>query len=198
MNYMSKEELIKYKEELETKVYKCGLKEMDGPYSLYEIKNDKSSGVVTSIYSYMRNVIMYLSEKEVDYRFLNINLNFKFFYKSSDITRENKLMEGAAPIENLVEVTIGRYEPKSYISTIKTEDEKKFDYYFQSHIVDFYEFKEALEKCGLEFGYQITDFREIKDLDALIEFVKEFRNCPCCVRLNLVKEEKPKQKLKLF
>ena len=107
---MSKEELIRMKRKLETKVSIENAYSGSGPISIYELEQKVDTvGAINDIDEYFKQVITYFSSRGMKYDEITLRPLFSLIVKEKDLDRENILKPNTKPIPRYVSVAINGF-----------------------------------------------------------------------------------------
>lgn len=160
---MTKNELIRLKKKIETKVHIVDAYSGSGPISLLEIeKQINTVGAVENIEKYFENIIMYFSSKGVKYDKISIGILFSIIVKEKDLDEKTVIKTNSKPLPSTVDIFINGFRCMDGKEIFGENPEAFYSNCFNNYIVIFDDFIKLLEEKGFEFkGASTTE--ELKE-----------------------------------
>lgn len=149
---MSKEELIRMKRKLETKVSIENAYSGSGPISLYELEQKvDTEAAIHDIDEYFKQVITYFSSRGMKYDEITLRPLFSLIVKEKDLDRQEVLKPNAKPIPRYVAVTINGFYCMNGDQKFDEDPDTVYPDNYNERIVVFEDFLAMLTERGFSF-----------------------------------------------
>lgn len=160
---MAKEELIRLKRKMETKVYIEDSFSGRGPISLFEIEQRiNTKGAVENIEKYFESVIIYFSSKGIEYDEITLRPLFSVIVKEKDLDDKTIISPKSKPLSGVVVVRINGFYCMNGEQKIIEDPDTIYSENFNEYVVLLDDFIKLLTESGFDFEGAST-IQELKE-----------------------------------
>lgn len=160
---MTKDELIRLKRKLKTKVYIEDAYSGSGEISLYEIEQKINTiGAVENIEKYFESVITYFSSKGIKYDEITLKPLFSVVVKEKDLYDNTIIKPNSKPLPGTVVVKVNGFYLMNGEHKFGEDPDTIYSDNFNEYVVLLDDFIRLLEEKGFSFS-GITTVEELRD-----------------------------------
>lgn len=161
---MNREELIKFREKLETKVCYCdNVGSTSNPFSLYELEKEiDTDGAVKKIEQCFEDIIKYCAVNKIDYDSIAIKLIYGIIVNAEDLSEEGKIKEISKPIKNLITLDIYFWNCFNDTEKFTADPDEVFTIKHSFYVVELDKFTQIIREKGFDL-ICVDDVENLKE-----------------------------------
>ena len=160
---MTKDELIRLKKKMETKVYIEDAFSGSGAIPLFEKKQKiNTAGAVENIEKYFESIIRYFSSKGIKYDEITLKPLFSVIVKEKDLDEKTIIKSNSKPLPGIVVVRINGFYCMNVEHKFGDDPDAIYSENFNDYVVILDDFIRLLGEKGFDFT-GVSTVEEIRD-----------------------------------